>query len=297
MESRKAEAIYEVVSHEADCSFKLGDVFSSCILTPWHFHPEVELSLVVSSRGQRFVGDSIENFEPGDLVLLGPNLPHTWRNTGPIPGTQDYAHTTFAQFSTDFLGTPFMHAPEMREISDLLDRARCGLAFGGKTRRRAGEAIRRLTGVSGLERLFGLLQILSMLASSTDVRCLSSEGFSPEFDGKSEQRATRCFQYIFDHINEPISLEEVASVANMSLHSFCRYFKKISGKTLSTFICEVRIGQACHFLLETDMNIAEICYTTGFNSLSYFNRRFRELHKCSPREWRKLYLDVASEVS
>lgn len=133
-----------------------------------------------------------------------------------------------------------------------------------------------------------------MRASSSEVRYLSSGGLFPIIDGKTGDRGQRCYEYIIGHIDSAITLEDVASVAHMSPESFCRYFKKASGKTLSEFVSEIRIGQACRCLLDTDMKISDICYHTGFKSLPYFNPRFRELLQCSPRQWRRQQRDARS---
>lgn len=250
---------------------------------PWHFHPEVEILLLTESSGLGFVGDSPESFGEGDLVVIGPNVPHIWREKG----GEGYTRGAIVHLSVEFQEVVCNEIPETKSIRDLVVRAQRGAVFEGETRDRAAAALLEMNELSGLEKLLSLLRVLTQLASSSEVRYLSPGGLFPIIDGKTGKRGQHCYEYIMDHIDSPITLEDVASVAHMSPHSFCRYFKKATGKTLSGFVNEIRIGLACRYLLDTDMKIADICHHTGFQSLSYFNRRFRELLQCSPRQWRQ----------
>ena len=260
--------------------------------SPWHFHPEVELTYVVNSRGQRFVGDSIEAFDAGDLVLIGSNLPHYWRSYSEARAPAEFAHSLVIQFYADFLGERFLAAPEVRPVASLLRRAARGIRFSGNVRDRAAEVIRRLGSMEGPARLAALIGVLGDLAASKEGRYLSTPGFTPNLDDQASERISRCHRYVFGNLDTGIRLEEAAHEAGMSPGAFCRYFRKVTGKTFFDFVNEIRTGQACRLLIETDGNVTDICYASGFSSVSNFNRRFRERLGVSPRDYRKAHLQA-----
>lgn len=280
-------AVFMKVENESAASFHVEENLIGSFDAPWHFHPEFELTQIIESRGKRFVGDHIEPFAQGDLVLLGPNLPHLWLND---PGTKR-AHAVVVQFLPSFMGPDFLKLPEAREVSRLLDKAGRGLHFRGKTAVAAGEAMRRLLKLQGMERLLQLLEILRTLASARYVRVLSGAKFHPVLDTKAEERINRACRFIIGHFQEDIGLNEVAGAACMSPAAFSRYFKQLTGSNVIEFLTQTRVDAATRLLIETDQSVAEICYATGFNNLSNFNRRFRSIKGLSPSELRRQWRD------
>jgi len=283
------KADYEKVPLARGESFACREFRLPRFNSPWHFHPEIELTYIANSSGQRFVGDSIEPFESGDLVLVGANLPHFWRNFATAKSRTEFAHSLVIQFRSDFLGETFLEAPELRPVADLLERAKRGLQFSGATRDRVAEAIRKMKGMSGPGRVANLLTMLAQLAAADDWRILSSSGFAPNLDENAVDRIARCHRYVFANIEGEIRLEGAAAAAGMSPSAFCRYFRRATGKTFFDFVNELRTGQACRLLIETDLSITGICYAAGFSSLSNFNRRFREHKGVTPREFRRAH--------
>lgn len=283
---RLRKASYEIIEPGLGRSFAFRDFDLPAFDSPWHFHPEFELTLVTAGTGRRFVGDHIEAYEPGDLVLLGPELPHYWHSEVPEKGGSR-SRSLVVQFLPGFLGAEFFNLPELDAVKRLFSGASRGLYFAGPTRERASKTLLGMADRSPQGQLFGLLEALDVLSRSPDVRMLASEGFAPMLDTGTEERINRCQAYIFDHLGEPLRLEHVATHMNMSPSAFSRYFKRVMGKTFSHFVNELRIGQACRALLDTDRPIAEIAFESGFNNLSNFNRRFKELHGVSPRKFRE----------
>lgn len=252
---------------------------------PWHFHPEIELTYIIASRGRRFVGDSIEPFAPGDLVLLGSNLPHFWHNEAPRPG-DGAAHSIVVQFRRDFMGAAFLAKPECRRVRQLLDRAGRGLVF---PTRRLPETARRLEALSraqGLPALTLLLEILDAL-SRVRGRPLATELYAPSVDLAAASRLMRVYDFMLSHYREPVTLAELARAGAMTPAAFSRFFKRSTGRNVSTVLNELRIGHAVRLLQETDLSVTEIALTAGFPTLSNFNRRFRELRSCTPRAFRR----------
>jgi AraC-like DNA-binding protein len=252
----------------------------------WHVHPEIELTLIVRSRGRRFVGDSIEPYEEGDLVLLGPNLPHTWDSDPRRKGPHE---AVFCQFSPSFLGPEFLRAPEMAPARRLLDRAAQGLKFSGRTQKIAARRMDGMERLQGLGRLAALLEILHALAGSREVRPLSSREFAPPARRADADRIDRVCRFLNERCTGRISLAEAAAAAHLSIPAFSRFFRRRTGRTLVAYLNELRTGLACRELIESDRSISDIAFDSGFNNLSNFNRKFLELKRRSPREFRRQF--------
>ncbi len=282
------KAAFEKIPVPEDESFVAREFEVPRFDAPWHFHPEVEITLILTSRGQRFVGDHIGSFEPGDLVMLGPGLPHLWHN-GVEGAGKGGASCRIIQFHAGLFGRPIMDAPEMRRVSALMARVARGVRFDGEVVAAAGEQMRKLTGLRGGARLAGLLELLELLAGWSRYESLSSAGFAPRLDTLAAGRIGRCHEYVFANFEDGVELSAAAAAAGMQANAFSRYFKKVTGKTFSSFVNEVRVGHACRLLLAGDEPVAEICHRSGFGNLSNFNRRFREIKGCSPREFRARY--------
>jgi AraC-like DNA-binding protein len=282
----KEQADFEHIPLPEGQSFACREFNEPRFTTPWHYHPEIELTYIVDGYGHRFVGDSIEPFDAGDLVLLGSNLPHYWRSMERAAPSGHQAHSRFIQFHPDFLGAGFFRAPELQPVTALLQRAQRGLEFHGSARGAAAAAIEQMRDLPGPERIATLVTVLSELAASTEVRVLSSPGFAPNLDHHAADRISRCHRYIFENIDGKIRLEDAASRAGMGPSAFCRYFRRVTGKTFFDVVNELRIAKACRLLVETEDSITDICYSSGFSSVSNFNRRFRDRRGASPRQYR-----------
>jgi AraC-like DNA-binding protein len=250
----------------------------------WHFHPEFELTLITAGRGRRFVGDSIETFEPGDLVLLGPHLPHTWHSV-PARGLRSAA--VVVRFGPDLLGTGFLDRAECVRLRRLMAAAGRGLVFSGNA---AGEVADRMAGLAAapaLERLLALPALLDQLAERAKQRSLSSLEWDAAPPSRDARRIDRACRHIMQHFTEPLSLAAVAAVVKLSPAGFSRFFRRMTGRTFVSWLTEVRIGHACRLLTQTDQPVLEIAIDSGFGNLSNFNRAFRRLRGCTPRDWRR----------
>ena len=277
------KAILEKISYGQDRSFGLFGYASRRFDCPFHYHPEIELTLIVSSSGQRYVGDHIGRFAPGDLVLMGPDLPHMYINDDRFSGK---AHSIVLQFLPDCLGPGFFQRGEMKAISQMLAKSRVGLVFHGRTRERAAGLLKDLTSLEGCARLVAFLEILELLAHSKECRALASPTYSPSLALYQGERINRVCELISKKFRDGITQGEAARTARMSSPSFSRFFRRATNKTFRSFLNEVRIGHASQLLLETDQTVAEVCYASGFGNLSNFNRQFLKLRKASPRDYR-----------
>jgi AraC-like DNA-binding protein len=255
----------------------------------WHFHPECELVFVIEGRGRRFVGDSIENFDEGDTVFLGRNIPHAWHSEPEGPEDRYRRRSVVIQFREDFLGADFFERPEMVEMRELLRRAERGIRFTGKTQQQAGRLMTEMKDVQGFARLNKLLSLLTLLAQSREAVSLSTHLFLPPARTQGQQRMADVSHYINARYVKRLSLSRVAAVAHMSTSAFSRFFRRASGKCFTDYVNELRVGSACRMLIETDRTVVEIAFEVGFNNLSHFNRQFLRIKKMQPREYRSIF--------
>lgn len=284
---RPRKAKFEMIPKCEGGSFHIREFKLPAFSSPWHFHPEYELTYIVNGTGSRFVGDSIAPFGPGDLVLIGADLPHVWRSDAPAKARSDHAHSVVVHFDEESFGRYFLDCPELQEVRKLLARARRGIEFSPQTSAAARTLLLEMNDLSGLPRLIRLLELFDLLTRSGNPGLLSSPGFSPLPDPSAGERINAVHQYVFQNFTGRIDHEKMARNAGMSASAFSRYFRRMTGRTVSEFVNEVRIGHARRMLIEADRTIAEVAYASGFESLSNFNRRFRDISGISPREYRQ----------
>jgi len=248
----------------------------------WHYHPEIELVFINGGSGKRQIGSHISYYTDGDLILIGSQLPHcgfTDEQTG-------NKNETVIQMKPDFLGNGFFEMPETKNIRYLFERAGGGIAFGGETKNKIGQKIEKMNGQSQFERLVSMLEILNELEQSQEFSVLNAKGFSVETRVEDNGRVNLVFNYVKDHFQEPIALEAIAELTNMTVPSFCRYFKKVTNKTFTKFVNEYRLVHASKLLAEKPMSIADVCFESGFNNFSHFNKSFREFTGKTASEYR-----------
>jgi len=272
-------------------SFKIWKNADPYLHNPWHFHPEIELTLIVRGMGTRFVGDNIQPYYDGDLVLIGENLPHEWRSEI-SPKNSDYQSKSLAiHFLKDFLGNTFYDLPEVGEINHLIHASRRGLKINDSTiAQKIYDELNYLLTINSFEKIIGLFEILNLIARAKDRELLSSDGFVESFSMANNHKINDIYQYIIKNFRQPIRLEEVAEQVFMTPNSFCRFFKKCTNKSFVQYLNEVRIGYACKLLLEDKFNISQIAYESGFNNLSNFNKNFKAITGKTPSEYFCKYL-------
>ncbi|MDQ1096107.1 MULTISPECIES: AraC family transcriptional regulator [Chryseobacterium] len=249
----------------------------------WHYHPEIELIYVCKGSGKRQIGSNISYFSDGDLVLIGSNLPHC----GLTNENTNNEYEMVIQFKPDFLGEAIWETPEMQRIVSLLEKSKAGIVFGDTVKKEVGKKILDMHDSSSLDRLIRFLGILDELAVTQDCRILNAGKYYLQTQVEDNDRINVIFNYVKDHFREQMTLEEIADLANMKVPSFCRYFKKITNKTFTQFVNEYRITHSLKLLAEQPLSITEVCFESGFNNFSYFNKTFKEYVKKSPSQYRK----------
>lgn len=251
----------------------------------WHYHDMLELVVILKGSGKRYIGDSIETFSKGDVILVGDKLPHVWRSN-PEKNTSNKMKSSaiIIQFSSNFLGSQFLDLSESVNLKSLFKKAEMGVSFQNETRKKLIEKITNLLEMEGMERLLFFLDILHLASKTTEYKLLASPLFK-ESIFKSDLKINRVFEFVMDNFSNPITLNEAAEVASMNKTAFCRYFKKSTKKTFSSFLNEIRIGYACKLIREDKYTITEAAYLSGYNSPSHFNKQFRLIKKVSPSEF------------
>ena len=273
-------------------SVKHYDEPSPNIKSPfWHFHPEIELVFVKGGSGKRHIGHHLSYYQDGDLVLIGSMLPHTGF-TNRLTGNES---ETIIQFSMDFLSENFFQSHEMQDILKLLERARAGIAFHGQAKWDIGGRMERLVTMDKFSKLIELLCLLQDMAWTEEYTILNAQGLTLEVESSDNDRINLIYDHVRAHFQRPIPLDEIASLANMTVPAFCRYFKKLSGKTFTKFVNEFRIVHACKLLTEQPSSITNICFESGFNNFSNFSRFFKDITGKSPSGYRKQFRKVLQE--
>ena len=270
-------------------SFDLRHEHVPYFKNPWHFHPELELNFVISSAGTRFIGQSVERFDGAEIVLLGKNLPHYWRNEATYykGGSTQPAEAIVARFSPDFLGKDFFALSETRIIGQLFDRATCGLKLLEPLHSRIAGQLVYLTEKQGYAQLIALLDILHDMAALPDLCAVISPNYVPsQLLVKQNERLSNVITYLIEHFTEPVSLSRMADLANMNEAAFCRYFKVQTGKTLTQYLTDLRIHYACELLNRSNDSITQVGFQVGFENVSHFIQAFRKQRNQTPLAFR-----------
>lgn len=283
--------VLEKVTFSSKQSFAIKEERLSHIEIGWHFHPEYELTLFTDSTGKRFTGDHIDTFGPGDLLLIGPNLPHFMRNDDEYYQDRPdlFIRAIVVHFAEDFLGDHFFKAPELTVVRKLLERSARGIHIYGSTMQSVAPKMETLLRLEGYPRLRCLLDILFLMAHSDEQRVLASLGYRNTFSRDDTERIDRVYNYVLQRFSEDIPLAEVAGLINMNTSAFCKFFKKRTGKTFSQALNEIRVGHACKLFMKEGLSVSEVCFRCGYNSLSYFNRKFKSITKYSPLAYQRKF--------
>jgi len=282
----------ELISLTEGESFAWREFIEPQFSSPWHFHPEFELALIRRGSGQLFVGDAIVPFNAGDVFLLGGGLPHVFYSDAPpkIRGQRAASHAVVLQFLPDVFGAKFWEMPEHHDLRELWRLAQRGILFAAEARSNLAAMLQEIGPQKGVLRTLGLLKLLHNAAEvHKRSRLLCSDGYVFRPDLYAERRISAVCRYVFENSNRRITLNEAARRAAMNPSAFCRYFGKVTGKRFMTFVNEVRVGQVCRHLIETDREVAEIAFSCGFESLSNFSRWFSVLHGMSPSRFRSAH--------
>jgi len=284
----------KIVDTHQNTAFQVMNVCEPYFFPSWHFHPEFEIMLVQEGTGIRFVRDSIERFQAGDLVFYGSNIAHLYRSDEEFykPESKLLSMATVIYFRANFAGEQLWTLSEMACVKKLLQLGKQGIKFIGETRNRLEEHILQLARRhEGIDRMIDLLTILKIMATTREYILLSGHAFMENIQVSDCERINAVCQYILDNYTSNPTLEEVAKIACMSTTAFCRYFKTHTHKTYVQFLNEVKIGNACKMLIDNKFTISRICYESGFNNFNHFNNLFKRITGYTPGTYQQQYTE------
>jgi AraC-like DNA-binding protein/quercetin dioxygenase-like cupin family protein len=279
---------YEFIQEDPGSSFrtvhqKISAEKSSC---PYHCHPEYELLCIVSGKGTRHVDNHTSNYEDGDLLLIGPGLPHAMTALNP----KIINENLIVQFKKEVFYSLMPTTPELKSVHILLANSACGICFDTSTKERIMRKMLTLANLPALDRFIKLTKILHLLSTSS-YQLLNSRVLLPCSSG-ANLRLQHIFKYVEQNFQEEVTSKKAAGIAFLTVPSFCAYFKKNMNTTFTHYINQYRIEQACN-MLQKGKSVQEVCYESGFNSLQYFTKVFKNINKKTPSEYKKRFKSVA----
>ncbi|MEX1118772.1 MAG: AraC family transcriptional regulator [Terrimicrobiaceae bacterium] len=274
---------FESVAYRPEESIACFQFQGPKIICPYHHHPEYEIAWIVRSEGRVLIGDALGDFQAGDLYLLGANLPHLFWNH---ESTRE-ARTVVIQFTRDSFGDKLFDAPEMRDIARLLSTSGRGLRWRLGTRSPLRRRLRNLGALRESERIIRFLEILRLLSRMAPASVVSSVAYGHRLSGIDSSRMETVTRHIRECLSTTVSQSEVARMAGMSIASFRRFFQRTTQRSFPRFVNELRISEACRFLVTTDLTVTEILYRCGYSNQANFYRRFRQILGTTPENYRR----------
>jgi len=283
-------ALFEKIVVKKDESFFIGVFQDNLEKSSWHYHNNYEISFITEGSGKRIVGDSIEEFQPGDLAFIGPNLPHVWiadKETR-IPSKRTL-EMVFLQFTSNILSPQLLILPEFSHVKSALDMSERGIQIVGQTLNEVSEIMLQLPYLKSFDRMLHFFRLMDIIGKSeTNVQLASKEYLKIRFT-TGNKRIASIHEYLMNNYREEVDLKKLAALVNMAEGSLCRFFKMNTGLTVFEYLNKIKTEFACKLLMDPDLNIMEICFDSGFNNLSHFNKQFKKTTGVPPSEYRKRF--------
>ncbi len=291
MEGNRMQPDLEVIKIGPDESFRAFEHGYPYSTVRWHFHPEYEIHHVVTTSGRYFVGDYIGAFEPGNLVLTGPNLPHNWvskiKSDEIVP-----LRNRVLQFTDEDIRGIIQVIPELHYFSETLSKSRSGILFSKSTEVTVAPLLEELITASGIRRIELFIGIVGALSRDSEAQLLTSAEYLPDPSGYMSSEMNAVLAYINDNLTEPFSEGDLAEIAGLSRSAFCRSFRRHTGMSMVRYVNRLRINLACHLLMSDEqLKVTEICFAAGFKNLSNFNRQFAARKGMPPSRFRAKVLE------
>jgi AraC-like DNA-binding protein len=278
------KALIQKILVEEQNSFACRKYRTPQFETNWHKHDEFELIVITEGHGTALIGDYVGEYKKGDVFFLTSNLPHWFRKSnGKMIGSATVVH-----FLKDFWGAPFLTLPEMKKIVQLLEGDNNGIQLRLSLQKNIAEKIEQLEKAEGIQRIHLLLDSLQQISLSKQYKVIT-KAFDTNVNHKENTTIDKIFVFSFKHFLEPVTLAEAAAIAEMSIPTFCRFFKRNIKKSYFDFLKELRIGHACKLLRESHDPIIVICYNSGYNSWAHFSKQFKNVKEMTPNQYRKKF--------
>lgn len=282
--------LLEQIKLDPDQSFYIGVFQDHIDQSAWHYHQEFELSFITEGSGRRIVGDSVEEFNPGDLIFIGPRIPHVWFSSAPSlrPHSGRTLESVYLLFNNDILPRELTSLPEFGSVNRAIKLSERGITITGDTLNQVSRIMLQLPYLPNMKRLMHFYEIMDIIGSSTSFSYLASEQYVRSKFETNNKRINSIHEYLMKNYREEVDLADIADIVHMAPASVCRFFKFYTGQTLFEYLNKIKIEFACRLLLNTDQNIVNISYDCGFNNLSHFNKQFRRFIGVTPTKFRKL---------
>jgi len=278
----------EKIRLKDDESFFIGVFQDNLEQITWHYHNNYEISFITEGSGKRIVADSIEDFYPGDLVFIGPNLPHVWisdkSNIGPSSRTLEMV---FLQFTSQTLSAQMLELPEFRNIKKALQLSERGTQITGQTLNQVSEIMLQLPYLDSFERMMMFFRMMDIIGKSGSNIELASEDYIRKRFRPANKRIGAIHDYLMKNYRGEINLAELAAIVNMAGGSLCRFFRSQMGITIFEYLNRIKVDFACKLLMDPELSILEVCLDSGFNNLSHFNKQFKRITGTTPKDYRK----------
>lgn len=285
-------ASLEKFSVKEDESIRIGIFQDNMEKSSWHYHNNFEITFITEGFGKRIVADSIVEFQPGDLVFIGCNLPHVWiadKETR-MPSTRSL-EMVFLQFTSDVVNPQLLILPEFKYISKAIALSERGIQIVGQTLNEVSEIMLQLPYLKSFDRMLHFFKLMDIIGrSETNIQLASKEYLNMRFT-TSNKRIAAIHEYLMNNYRENVNLERIAELVNMAEGSLCRFFKMNMGVTVFEYLNQLKIELACKLLMDSDLSIMEVCLDSGFNNLSHFNKQFRKVSSMPPSEYRNRFID------
>lgn len=280
--------VFQKIEANFNHSFYVDHIKFESFPNPLHFHPDIEILYVKNGKGTRFIGDSIQSFGPGDIVMIGKNVPHLWYSDE--KDKNSLSEVIFILFNTEVFGETFWQLPETKNITRLINKSLRGVKLAGETRNKVSKLMETIASSSGFNRISLLLSILESISEGGEYQYLASPIVQNSISENDSDKLNRVYQYVLDNYQQSITLGTVSAIANLSVPSFCRYFKKRTNKTFIRLLNEIRIALACRSLIEDDKPVSEICFESGYNNVSFFIKQFKEITGFTPGDFKRRHV-------
>lgn len=277
----------EIVQPASEQSFLIRAFGDEAFKAPYHFHVEYELTLILEGKGKRYIGNHMADFKAGDMVLLGPNLPHCWKL---VPEKQPEAKAIVIQFTADFLGEIFFDKAENAPIKSMFQKAVNGIWFDAETFEGVYAAILNMEQHNSFNILIDFLRILYQLSQSSRLVLLDKEPDVARLSLVEQKRINPVLAYLVENFRKQVTLNEAAALTNMTTNAFCKYFKKMTRKTFMEMVIQYRLNYATQQLIETDKPVSDIAFNSGFTDVSHFYKVFKSKMGLSPLGYRKKFM-------
>ncbi|WP_052444160.1 AraC family transcriptional regulator [Flammeovirga sp. OC4] len=282
----KLEVIPKQLDHSIHTFIYDDERFNS----PWHYHEELELTYVLKSNGIRYIGNSIQQFQAGDLVLIGSSLPHAWKN---VENYRQGASSVYVQWKAEQFNAKITGIKEFMKVGKMLEKARAGIVFKkSMMTENVGQMLLALHQSTEMPRMILFLQILHILSELKDYQILS-EPIETFISQKTDSRVDKIIHHIEDHYNSPIQVIDVAELCCMTKSSFCKFFKKRFNKTFTQYLNEFRIHIICQELQDSNQPVTQIAMDCGYENMSYFHRQFKQVIGMTPAQYRKKIIAIS----